>query len=242
MSPRHAMTAKNVPSSAQPSGQSFWSTRTSRKAGLVSTATAVAARLRRFQSRAKAACSGRMPRPIIELPSTGCSAYCPVAGVSTACEYDICRAFSGWGRNLTAGGRVGSMPSPPVQFSRRCLAVAAVALLALPASASAKLDWKPCSGQLGFQCATMRVPLDRTGATPGTIGIKLSREDRTVKGGRYLLDLSGGPRHGAVAPAPFVEQALGPSLRNHRLVVLDQRGTGDSGVLRCPKLQRSRLL
>src|SRR3954464_5118268 len=100
------------------------------------------------------------------------------------------------------------MPSPPVQFSRRCLAVAAVALLVLPATASAKLDWKPRSGQLGFQCATMRVPLDRTGATPGAIGIHPSRQDRKVKSGLSLLDLSGGPGQGAVATAPFVEQAL----------------------------------
>src|SRR4051794_4314753 len=234
------MTAMNVPSSAQPSGQSLWSTRNSRNAGLVNTPTVVAARLRRFHSRPSAACSGRMPRPIIELLSTG--AFSVLRGRRCLHRLRVRHLSTRSTRELRANGRVGSMPAPPVQFSRRCLAVAAVGLLALPASASAKLDWKPCSGTLGFQCATMSVPLDRTGATPGTIAIKLSREDRKVKGGRYLLDLSGGPGQGAVGTAPFVEQALGPSLRNHRPVVLDPRGTGDSGVLRCPKLQRSRLL
>src|SRR3954447_16669619 len=136
------------------------------------------------------------------------------------------------------------MPAPPVRLSRQAVALLALvaALLALPATAGAKLRWRACADQLGFQCATMRVPLDRTGQTPGTIGLKVAREDRKVTGGKILISLSGGPGQGAVAVAPFVEQAMAPALVHHKLVVLDQRGTGDSGVLRCPHLQRSRLL
>src|SRR3954462_2142156 len=138
------------------------------------------------------------------------------------------------------------MPASPVRLSRQAapLLLAALFLVfAAPAApAAAKLRWRACADQLGFECATMRVPLDRSGQTPGTIGIKVAREDRPVRGGKIFISLSGGPGQGAVGTAPFVEQALGPSLRNHRLVVLDQRGTGDSGVLRCPKLQHSRLL
>src|SRR3954447_860950 len=136
------------------------------------------------------------------------------------------------------------MPAPPVRLSRQAVALLALvaALLALPATAGAKLRWRACADQLGFQCATMRVPLDRTGKTPGTIGLKVAREDRTVRSGKILISLSGGPGQGAVAVAPFVEQAMAPALVHHKLVVLDQRGTGDSGVLRCPRLQRSRLL
>src|SRR4051812_13049254 len=135
------------------------------------------------------------------------------------------------------------MPASPVRLSRQATPLVIVALLlAFAAPASAKLNWRPCSDQLGFECATMRVPLDRSGQTPGTIPIKVAREDRRVRGGRILISLSGGPGQGAVAAAPFVEQAMAPALVHHKLVVLDQRGTGDSGVLRCPKLQRSRLL
>src|SRR3954469_7588826 len=135
------------------------------------------------------------------------------------------------------------MPASPVRLPRQATPLVIVAfLLALAAPASAKVTWRPCADQLGFECATMRVPLDRSGQTPGTIGIKVAREDRTVRGGKILISLSGGPGQGAVAAAPFVEQAMAPALVHHKLVVLDQRGTGDSGVLRCPRLQRSRLL
>src|SRR3954452_19802294 len=135
------------------------------------------------------------------------------------------------------------MPASPVRLSRQAAPLLLAALfLVLAAPASAKLRWRACADQLGFQCATLRVPLDRTGATPGTIGLKVAREDRTLRGGKVLISLSGGPGQGAVAAAPFVEQAMAPALQHHKLVVLDQRGTGDSGVLRCPKLQRSRLL
>src|SRR4051794_7676751 len=135
------------------------------------------------------------------------------------------------------------MPASPVRLSRQATPLVIVAfLLAFAAPASAKLNWRPCSDQLGFECATMRVPLDRSGQTPGTIALKVAREDRTVRGGKVLISLSGGPGQGAVAVAPFVEQAMAPALVHHKLVVLDQRGTGDSGVLRCPRLQRSRLL
>src|SRR3954447_4423429 len=129
------------------------------------------------------------------------------------------------------GGRLGAAP----------LAVPAPAL-ALPASAPAALNWKTCADVDGFQCAILRVPLDRSGAVPGTIGLHVAREARTVKGGRVFISLSGGPGQGAVAVVPFVADAMAPALREHRLVVLDQRGTGDSGVLRCTHLQRSRLL
>src|SRR3954462_10966189 len=138
------------------------------------------------------------------------------------------------------------MPASPVRLSRQAapLLLAALFLVfAAPAApAAAKLRWRACADQLGFECATMRVPLDRSGQTPGTIGIKVAREDRPVRGGKIFISLSGGPGQGAVAAAPFVEQAMAPALQHHKLVVLDQRGTGDSGVLRCPKLQRSRLL
>src|SRR4051812_41077425 len=135
------------------------------------------------------------------------------------------------------------MPASPVRLSRQAAPLLVAALfLVFAAPAAAKLRWRACADQLGFECATMRVPLDRSGQTPGTIGIKVAREDRPVRGGKIFISLSGGPGQGAVAAAPFVEQAMAPALVHHKLVVLDQRGTGDSGVLRCPQLPRSRLL
>ena len=138
------------------------------------------------------------------------------------------------------------MPAAPfVKFGRRSVAASLAGLLVLvafPAAAGAALKWRACANEDGFQCATLRVPLDRSGATPGTIGLRVARESRQVKGGQYFLSLSGGPGQGAVAAVPFVADAMAPALQRRRLVVLDQRGTGNSGVLRCPTEQRARLL
>src|SRR5436190_294348 len=138
------------------------------------------------------------------------------------------------------------MPAAPfVKFGRRSVAASLAGLLVLvafPAAAGAALKWRACANEDGFQCATLRVPLDRSGATPGTIGLRVARESRQVKGGQYFLSLSGGPGQGAVAAVPFVADAMAPALQRRRLVVLDQRGTGNSGVRRCPTEQRARLL
>ncbi|MBA2347246.1 MAG: hypothetical protein H0V81_03045, partial [Solirubrobacterales bacterium] len=48
--------------------------------------------------------------------------------------------------------------------SLTCLAAATVAgALLAPAGASAALPWTPCS-PTGYECATLDVPLDRSGA------------------------------------------------------------------------------
>ena len=53
-----------------------------------------------------------------------------------------------------------------------------------------------------------------------------------------LVDLTGGPGQGGVAFVPRARQRMRPLLRDYRLVMLDQRGTG-AGALRCPALQRA---
>ena len=81
------------------------------------------------------------------------------------------------------------MPASPVQFVGRrlgaaVLAAAAFAALAPAAAPAQALRWRNCSNVDGFECATLRVPLDRSGAVKGTIGLHVARERRTVKGGR----------------------------------------------------------
>jgi pimeloyl-ACP methyl ester carboxylesterase len=117
-----------------------------------------------------------------------------------------------------------------------CLAAAPAAV---PARASA-LAFTPCNGEAGFDCATLRVPLDRSGRIPGTLGLRIAAQDTAGEAPRagVLVALSGGPGQSSVSVAPDFAQTLQPLLRRYRLVVLDQRGTGASGALRCPALQR----
>ncbi|MGZ8635199.1 MAG: alpha/beta fold hydrolase, partial [Solirubrobacteraceae bacterium] len=119
------------------------------------------------------------------------------------------------------------------------LALCAVAALA-PGSASAAPTLKPCRGQDGLGCATLPVPLDRTGATPGTVALHYAVQRHGPR--KLLIALSGGPGQSAVSSASSFAISLDPALRLYRLAVLDQRGTGKSGVLECPNLQRLRSL
>ena len=119
------------------------------------------------------------------------------------------------------------------------LLVAALAALA-PATAGAAPALTACPGQDEFGCATLDVPLDRTGTTPGTVPLHYAIQRRGPK--KVLIALSGGPGQSAVSSASSFAISLDPALRRYRLAVLDQRGTGKSGVLSCPNLQRLRSL
>jgi pimeloyl-ACP methyl ester carboxylesterase len=119
------------------------------------------------------------------------------------------------------------------------LAIAALAVLA-PGSAGAAPTLAPCPGQDQFGCATLDVPLDRTGTTPGTVALHYAVERQGPR--KVLIALSGGPGQSAVSSASSFAISLDPALRRYRLAVLDQRGTGKSGVLSCPNLQRLRSL
>ncbi len=113
---------------------------------------------------------------------------------------------------------------------------ASVLALALPSSASA-LKLAPCRTQEGFACGTLRVPLDHRGKTRGSIGLAVAVQRRRPRGAGLMIALSGGPGQGSVSGAASFALSLGPVLRRYRLVVLDQRGTGASGALSCPKVQ-----
>ncbi len=108
---------------------------------------------------------------------------------------------------------------------------------ALPAAASAALPWQPCT-PAGYQCASLTVPLDRTGATPGTITLGAKRVAAAANPGAVaVVALAGGPGQAAIPIAPAFARDLGPALASRDLLVFDQRGTGVSGALNCPALR-----
>jgi pimeloyl-ACP methyl ester carboxylesterase len=109
------------------------------------------------------------------------------------------------------------------------------ALGAAPAGATPPLH--PCPHQPAFGCGTLQVPLDRSGAVPGTVTLHFAERYRHPPGHAVLIALSGGPGQQDVAYANSFAQSLRPALARYRLVVVDQRGTGLSGALDCPNLQ-----
>jgi pimeloyl-ACP methyl ester carboxylesterase len=115
------------------------------------------------------------------------------------------------------------------------LVALACGLAAAQAAAGPRLQ--RCAADASFGCGVLRLPLDRTGSVPGVVRLHyaVARERRP----RYLVVLSGGPGQSSIAAAGAFRFSLDPALRRYRLVVLDQRGTGRSGVLRCPNVQRA---
>ena len=109
----------------------------------------------------------------------------------------------------------------------------------VPAGASAALPWTPCQ-PTGFECATLDVPLDRSGATPGTVTLNATRVPASANPGRVaVIALAGGPGQAAVPIAPDFASILGPAISSRDLLVYDQRGTGGSNPLTCAALGRS---
>jgi pimeloyl-ACP methyl ester carboxylesterase len=97
---------------------------------------------------------------------------------------------------------------------------------------------RPCTHVRGFECSTLRVALDHSGRTPGTLDLRIAAADNVGAARGVLVVLTGGPGQGGVSFVSRVRARMRALLRSYRLVMLDQRGTG-AGALRCPALQRA---
>jgi pimeloyl-ACP methyl ester carboxylesterase len=106
--------------------------------------------------------------------------------------------------------------------------------VALPAGA--QIAYKPCEDNNNYACARVTVPLDPTGATPGTLTLALRRHRATIESsGSAVIALAGGPGQEAIPLASGFATLLGPILATRDLIVFDQRGTGESQKLKCPR-------
>ncbi|MGI5372892.1 alpha/beta fold hydrolase [Streptomyces sp. CA-251387] len=94
-----------------------------------------------------------------------------------------------------------------------------------------------CPGLEGYTCATLTVPLDHGGGTPGRLGLKVAIADNAKAPKGVLLFLTGGPGQPGVPYVKRLSEKLAPVLKDYRLVMIDQRGTG-AGALQCPRLQK----
>lgn len=102
--------------------------------------------------------------------------------------------------------------------------------------------WESCK-PTGFVCATLPVPLDRATPSRGTVALSIHRRRATGSAERpatALLTLTGGPGQSAQPFAADFASLFAKHLSKHDLLVYDQRGTGASGLLKCPSLSSSR--
>src|SRR5919198_571808 len=87
-------------------------------------------------------------------------------------------------------------------------------------------------------CATLTVPLDHSGRTPGRLTLRVSMVGQATAPRGTLVFLTGGPGQPGTPFVGRVRGRVGAALRGYRLVMFDQRGTG-RGALQCPALQRA---
>ena len=132
------------------------------------------------------------------------------------------------------------MPDNVLRMSRRALyaALAAplltIAVLALRAPAAAALAFVPCQSEAGFECASLGVPLDRSGQLAGAITLSAERRaSGPTPSQSAVLALAGGPGQATLPLGSFIAKAMAPALAARDLLLFDQRGTGASDPLTC---------
>jgi pimeloyl-ACP methyl ester carboxylesterase len=96
-----------------------------------------------------------------------------------------------------------------------------------------KLDWTACGN--GFQCSTLRVPLDYAAPQGATIGIAVVRKQATDQAHRLgsLLVNPGGPGGSGLQYATSGDVADAAVLARYDLVGFDPRGVGKSDPVQC---------
>ena len=119
--------------------------------------------------------------------------------------------------------------------------VAALVALGLAGSSQAATprlaNPQPCAEAAGFTCSTLAVPLDHTGRVKGTLTLNVAASDNASASRGILLFLTGGPGQPGVPSVQRIALRLAAVMKDYRLVMFDQRGTGRTAIS-CPALQK----
>jgi pimeloyl-ACP methyl ester carboxylesterase len=90
------------------------------------------------------------------------------------------------------------------------------------------------------RCGTLKVPLDRTHPGRGSIGIRVEmhpRRDQSLPLLGTIVAVQGGPGYATRSYRDSYLELFHPLMGRYRLLMVDNRGTGDSGAINCPALQ-----
>jgi pimeloyl-ACP methyl ester carboxylesterase len=132
-----------------------------------------------------------------------------------------------WAGVLVAGALFATFVAP--------VPTSAASPTSAPATGQPRLtDPQPCF--TNFTCAHLTVPLDRAGRVPGTLRLRVAMANNVTAPRGTLLFLTGGPGQPGAGLVPSISQRVNYLLDDYRLVMLDQRGTGE-GAIDCPRLQ-----
>ena len=143
---------------------------------------------------------------------------------------------------LLVPARSGATTQPPSFAPRALPSFHPGGHLGLLGSAAAPAP-PPCGPDSGVVCSQVVVPLDRSGAVPGTVTlhVEVAAAPGVSRGVMFLI--AGGPGQGSAHSFDLSSAANLELYRflfpGYTLVAFDDRGTGGSGLLDCPPLQRA---
>jgi pimeloyl-ACP methyl ester carboxylesterase len=109
----------------------------------------------------------------------------------------------------------------------------------LPVAYAATPDLHLCAAEQAY-CGTLTRPLDPAGEVPGTIDIAFElypARDRTQPVLGTIVAVEGGPGFATTGSSGGYLALFYPLLDRRNLLLVDNRGTGGSGAIRCEPLQ-----
>ena len=112
-------------------------------------------------------------------------------------------------------------------------------LLAAPSIHVGSLTLHECPGDPGYYCGSIVRPLDPSGAVPGTtpVGFTFVHHSKPGLPIGTIVAAEGGPGYPSGGSRDSYRKLFAPLLNSYDLLMMDQRGTGRSGVIDCEPLQ-----
>ncbi|HEX7369779.1 MAG TPA: alpha/beta fold hydrolase [Rhodanobacteraceae bacterium] len=152
-----------------------------------------------------------------------------------------------WGKQQSHTANAQATASAPVASSSATVAAKPVKPAPPATMKLGKLTLTACelkrphsAATIAAFCTKFPVPENRADPNSRTIDLKLAivKSDSGVPNKDLVVYLAGGPGQSAIETYPELSVAFAPLLKHHDLLLLDQRGTGESHPLKCPGLER----
>lgn len=98
-----------------------------------------------------------------------------------------------------------------------------------------------CPGYTRVLCGTVRVPLYWRSPDGAKLAVRFrvyEHTDQSLPALEPIVGMEGGPGYGSIGSASAYLFMIGSLHQRHDLIVMDNRGTGTSGAIVCPRLQQ----
>jgi pimeloyl-ACP methyl ester carboxylesterase len=96
----------------------------------------------------------------------------------------------------------------------------------------------PCEDLDGAWCGNLRVPYDRADPAAGTIPVTFEWYPAGEAAVGTIVTMEGGPGYPSTGSRDYYLELVGNLQRTRNLLLVDNRGTGSSGLVNCRPLQR----